>query len=208
MHTATKAFVVVEPPNKIAGEQPNEIASASTSPEFIRRTHISTETSVKAIGWLILLGGGVGMFSLFANSAPTAGLQMLWGLAMSVVAIVAGILMVTLNAMGRLIYTGLVLVNLAQLAFNAHSVLATFEHIGDPQKYLMVSALTMLFALAFPAWFLSILWSRKGRMVLSPRYRDEIVPLALGVRFRTRAWWLLAILLAEVGFIYFFVFHM
>lgn len=151
------------------------------SPEAIRQAHIVHETSIKSVGGLYALLGGLILLPAFIGllEASTRGTRS-GGFAALAPAMVIGTGILVLGACVR------------RLKPWARIVAAVLSGL--------VAAVT-LFTLIFPALNLYILWlmiSAKGRMVFSPAYQ-HIIDLTPDVRPRHSAFMLILGLLLLLG---------
>ena len=152
--------------------------------EAVRREHLTSETNIKTIGFLLYLGafftliGGLGTLRV----DPIEALMML-GIGATVG--YAGFLIRRFRPGGRLIYTifaALVLVYWL-LVFGSYYNLGFF--FGQ---------------FIWPMIMLWILWNRKGSTVMSAHYREVVLPGTPHVKYQTPKW-LLALGLLLFAFI-------
>lgn len=161
-------------------EQPNPYAppkhdgaaptSGDASLEAIRREHINAETNVKTIGFLLYLGAGalvLGALS-FAKLEPVGALV---NLLLGGVFGLAGYWLRRLDRRGRLVYTAVAaLVIAGGLFFGAGP-----------------DGANTLGALFWPILLLAVLWVQKASTVMTPHYRDVVIPATPHVKRKTSA---------------------
>ncbi len=150
--------------NPYAAPQSNVEPSGDSEQEDVRKAHISTEASIKAVGLLYLLGGALIGFSSLAMLAG-AGFS---GGGASMMAMSLGLLALAL-LQGA---TGWWLREFKHWA----RILATIESA--------IGLLGFPFGTLINAYILYLLWSRKGRTVFSPGYR-AVVEATPHIRYKT-----------------------
>lgn len=170
---------------------PIEIPDETPTPAAIRRAHRRTETSVKAIGSLLLVYVALGCLALFRSSLspgmPVPGLlPALLGASLLIASGIGGTLLRELDPRGRWIYTILFLVHLVLLGIDAPALNTLLGHTASETGNLHgydhpVLSLVLLAYLVHGA-FLYILWSRKGRTVMGRHYRRTIIPATPHIR--------------------------
>lgn len=166
-------------------------AALLTEAEEIRTQHLKHEASIKGVGFLYLLGGVavalslVGLFALFGKMSSLSG-----------------------RAMGgrELIVTGMLgLIGVAQF-ISGWGLRKLRPWAKVPAAVLAgLSLLSIPVGTLLGGYTLYLLFSAKGRVVLSPDYA-EIVAQTPHLRYRTPLWiWiaLLVILLLVVGLAFF-----
>ena len=166
-------------------------AALLTEAEEIRTQHLKHEASIKGVGFLYLLGGVavalslVGLFALFGKMSSLSG-----------------------HAMGgrELIVTGMLgLIGVAQF-ISGWGLRKLRPWAKVPAAVLAgLSLLSIPVGTLLGGYTLYLLFSAKGRVVLSPDYA-EIVAQTPHLRYRTPLWiWiaLLVILLLVVGLAFF-----
>lgn len=127
-----------------------------------RREHLGAEGAVKGAGNILLIVTAFGILGLVRGSE---GVDFLY-VGDLVVAGVSGALMRNLEAAGRWLYT--LLGAAPRVVFTA---MAFFTVSGDAPTS---GRWLLLLGLLWPAVMLSILWSRKGRMVTSDHYSHVV----------------------------------
>jgi hypothetical protein len=193
---------------------PIEIPDESPTAATIRRTHASTEASIKALGVLCLLVVVLGALRLAGSIAKmdtssTAMQSILFAAAWLVVAARCGTWLRALDPRGRLLYTLLFIIDLGVFAyqtFQAHALLTmlreTFAMAATSQvslhEHFQVQLALGLAALIVRLAFMCFLWNRQGRMVMSRHYRHTIIPATPDITHRSRVplLFLLALLLS------------
>jgi hypothetical protein len=152
--------------------------SSDSAYEAIRQTHIKHEASLKSVGLLMLLGGA--LMLLGGVMVMVSLLQMDSGTDMSGIAIIIGIIYAVLGGVFLLL---------------AHGYRKLKRWIRIPGT--IVSCLGLL---SFPigtlinGYILYLLWSQKGKMVLSAEYQ-EVIAATPHIRHKTSVlvWIFLAI---------------
>jgi hypothetical protein len=136
--------------------------------EAIRREHITAEANIKGLAILLYIAAaGVGLSGL--------GLFMkgdFWGLIdviRAVMMVMSGVWFRRLDPHGRVLYTILVAIGIA---------FTLFEHASQP-------AGVLLGRLFFPLLFLAAVWGAKAKVVLTPHYRDVVIPATPHVKNKT-----------------------
>lgn len=151
--------------------------------ESIRRAHLGTEGSIKAIGGFLLVIGLWGTIG-FLRSLATVSTNplVLVDLVFVVTNFIAALWLRDLDPAGRALYTITVLVRIVVIALMMWPALQP----GAADATLGTSSIVLGFLVAskvvLPGVFLLILWGRKARMVMSPYYRDTILPATPGIR--------------------------
>lgn len=197
---------------------PIEIPDESPTAATIRRGHASTEASIKALGVLCLLGamwGGLRLLGSFAeiDTNPTALQSIVFAAVWFIAAARCATWLCALDRRGRLLYTALFLVDAAVFAYQAyqayqaHALLAmlreTFAMTAASQVsfhhdfYSQLATGLVLLLVRFA--FLYVLWTRKGRMVMSRHYRGTIIPATPGLAHRGRVPLLVVLTLVVSG---------
>jgi hypothetical protein len=145
-------------------------ATGDSALEVHRRAHINAETNVKTIGLLLYLG---------AASSIIGGLRSLEidlvGALMSIVLGgafgLAGYWLRCLDARGRLVYTAALVINIGRNML-----------LGDLAGQGVGIAVA---GLAWPILLLAIMWVEKASTVMTPYYRDVVIPATPHVKRTT-----------------------
>jgi hypothetical protein len=135
--------------------------------EATRREHLNAETNVKTIGFLLYLGAA----GCLLNGLPGLMLDVVGGVilvAMGVVLGGAGYWLRRLDPRGRTIYTGFAVLLIAWTLFTNIDNVA--YHIGR---------------MFWPALMVGLLWGRKAGVVMTPHYRDVVVPATPHVKYKS-----------------------
>lgn len=150
-----------------SGPRPSGVAA--TQLEAIRREHINAETNVKTLGFLLYLGAFgliLGGLAQLTNDPLVGALNLALGAALGV----SGYWLRRFDRRGRLVYT----------IFVALAIVAAFA-AGKPAG----SAAYQLGRLFWPLLFLAVLWSSKATTVMTPHYRDVVIPATPHVKRET-----------------------
>lgn len=144
--------------------------SADPALEALRREHINAETNVKTIGFLLYLGtlssivGGINSMALDPFGALVS---IVLGGAMGF----GGYWLQRLDRRGRTTYTVV-----TGLGF-AHTLLAGTLSTVPPAL--------VAWTFIWPLILLAILWGQKASTVMTPHYRDVVIPATPHVKRRT-----------------------
>jgi hypothetical protein len=200
------------PPRARTGEAPFSagLTVDLVEAEAIRREHIGTEASIKAIGALHILGAIVGIFGLaallFGGPSPL-GIQRTSSLFVWLVVYMVFIFGVNLALFfglralkGWARWVDVVLLSLS-LLFNLLSVITSSlrgENVGATLGTFLVSTI-------IPVYILHLLLSKKGSVVFTPEYK-EVIAKTPHVKYQT-SWivkgcliiFILVVILALVG---------
>lgn len=165
----------MQPPNPYAppvAQDENTGAGAGSEHEAIRRAHLSSETNIKSIGSLAILGAVLQLLAaigLMAN-APVEGAIRL----AAVVALgISGYLLRDLKPAGRMIYT-------VMLALGLLSTLVTAATASAAQM-----APVAVVSLIVGGLFLWVLWNAKAKVVFSEHYREVVIRATPYVKYKT-----------------------
>jgi hypothetical protein len=136
-------------------------ATGDSAGEAIRREHINAEANVKTVGSLLYLGAVAsivgGVTSMQAD--PINGwVTFILGGAMGM----GGYWLHRLDARGRMAYTVVTLIGMGRGLF--------FGELSS------VGAEVVLAAFAWPIVLLAIVWGQKASTVMTPHYRDVVIP--------------------------------
>lgn len=185
---------------------PIDIPEESPSPEQIRRAHIRAESSIKAIGLLLLLSVAVSALGLFRSlgqvaQGPAGVPAILTSVGWLIGTGISGMWLHALDPRGRRLFTVLCLVYIATLAFQAPGMLDELSNAAAAMTTTQASfqrAYYMLLAMGLSpllvrAAIMYILWNRKGRMVMSRHYRQAIIPATPQIQCRSRLFFFLAL---------------
>jgi hypothetical protein len=151
---------------------------ANSAADALRREHISHESSIKAVGLLFYLGG-----ALVTIGAATALVSL-----------------VSSGAMAPMLPLALVALGLAQLfaGWGVRRLRVSGRNVGG--------AISVLGLLKFPygtminAYILYLLFSKKGRTIFSPEYKD-VIAATPDIKYRTSIliWIFLAVVILALG---------
>ena len=178
---------------------PIEIPEDIPTPEAIRRTHVNAETSIRAIGHLLLLSvvlGGIALFRSLGQmgQSPAAMLDILASVGFLIGNGISGAWLGRLDSRGRLLYTGLFFLHLALLAFQAPGLCdqlskaaaaMTTTQVDFHRTYYALLSMTLIPQLV-RTLVLYVLWSRKARMVMTEHYQTTIIPATPQIKYRSR----------------------
>jgi hypothetical protein len=154
--------------------------------EATRREHINAETNVKTIGFLLYLGA----FSCLVNGLPRLTSDLVGGMVLVVVGAAmgwGGYWLRRLDPRGRTIYTVLA----------AILVVGTLARNTDNLAY-------QLGRMFWPLLLIALLWGRKAGVVLTPHYREVVVPATPHVKYKTSPW-VIALGLVLIGVLILFI---
>ncbi len=166
-----------------------DVTSGDPALEAIRREHINAETNVKTIGFLLYLGtfslivGAVRILELHPVDALVSiglGVAMGWG----------GYWLRRLETRGRMAYTIITAIGMVRALFD--SALAA------------AGAAIIAWSFIWPLILLAILWGKKASTVMSPHYRDVVIPATPHVKRQTSTAMIVLIILL-LGVVVFFV---
>lgn len=149
---------------------PVATATGDSALEAHRRAHINAETNVKTIGFLLYLGavtsiiGGVRSLEI---DPVVALMSIVLGGAFGL----AGYWLRCLDARGRLVYTGALVISIGRNMF--------FGELAGQGVGVAVASM------AWPVLLLGIMWVDKASTVLTPHYRDVVVPATPHVKRTT-----------------------
>lgn len=147
-------------------------AAATGDPalEAIRREHLNAEANVKTIGSLMYLGAVASMINGVTSMevSPIDGLvTVVLGGAMGV----GGYWLHRLDARGRMTYTVVTALGMARTLFFG--------------QLMSAGAGVVLAAFAWPLLLLAIVWGQKASTVMTPHYRDVVIPATPHVKRKT-----------------------
>lgn len=146
--------------------RPNDGSTAHL--EAIRREHLNAEANVKGLGILLYLGAA----GLLMTGLVSLGLDVFgWlSVALGVMLGLSGYWLRRFDRRGRLLYSIVV----------AIGVVAVLLGDAGPQE-LPIQLGRMFWALLF----LAVIWSGKGSTVMTPHYRDVVIPATPHVKRKT-----------------------
>jgi hypothetical protein len=172
--------------------------------ETIRRAHIRAETNIRALGTFVALSGVLALVGgvmwlavveeFLADSAVDGLAHQRIATVVSVLVapayILAGLWLRRWSVRGRSLFTGLYGANILwQLGDNIWLMRSL-----DLDGGFVVGSVVMTLGLG--ALFMSVVWSRRGRMVFTEHYQRVVVPATPHVIYRGRVvWYALAIAL-------------
>jgi hypothetical protein len=154
-------------------EGPPSTSGGDTELEAIRRAHLSSETNIKTIGALALLGAVLqllGAIEMMSVSAPRA----FGGLIGCFLGGACGLGLRTLHSWGRTLYTVLLAIGVVLTGIN----LAMVPLVAAAVPVLIIFALVS-------ALFLWVLWNAKARVVFSDHYREVVVRGTPHIKYKT-----------------------
>ena len=141
--------------------------------EAIRRVHLSSETNIKSIGSLAILGAIlqlVGAVTLMSTSPVGAVVQMMLCGVMGA----TGISLRKLLPWGRNVYSVMLALSLAAVVIAA---------VGNPAG---AGALPVLVIMGLvSALFMWVLWNAKAKVVFSEHYREVVLPATPHIKYKT-----------------------
>ena len=180
------------PPNPYAPPIAQDVASASgpnAEHEAIRRAHLSSETNIKAIGSLAILGA---VFQLLGSLAlmTSAPVEAVVRIVAAVGVGASGLWLRDLKPLGRTIYS--VMLALGVLSTLATVALATSSHEAMP-----VAGFTIVIG----GLFLWVLWNAKANVVFSEHYRQVVIPATPYVKYKTSKVAIAVLVLLLLGFV-------
>jgi hypothetical protein len=142
-------------------------------PESIRRIHLGTESTIKAIGGFLMAIAIWGAFGVLRSMGdiPENPLVLL-NVAGVIATFLAGLWLRDLESAGRALYTVLSMARVGVLAVTWIVQSGTISPFGV--NYFLLG-IQVLFAIILPGIVLLILWSPKARMVLSDDYRRRVL---------------------------------
>jgi hypothetical protein len=178
---------------------PIEIPEDSPSPEAIRRAHIGTEASIKAIGHLLLIGVALGGFGLLGSlgqvaQTPAGILTILTSVGLLIGNGISGVWLRNLDPRGRTFYTALFIVHCMILAFQAPGLIdqlsqtaaaMTVTRAAFHRTYYVLASMAMI-PLLLRTVFLYVLWNRKARLAMTEYYQTTIIPATPHIEYRSR----------------------
>jgi hypothetical protein len=145
-------------------------ATGDSALEAIRRAHINAETNVKTLGFLLYLGaassiiGGLRSLEIdLVGALMSIGFGGAFG--------VAGYWLRRLDARGRNLYTAALVLSIGRVMLS-----------GDLMHAGMGVAVGTL---AWPILLLAIVWMEKAGTVMTPHYRDVVIPATPHVKRKT-----------------------
>lgn len=175
------------------GSAPIDIPDDDPSAEAIRREHLRAEANLKATGALLLLAAAHSSYVLLRDggtpsAAPESMPPVLLGLGLIVAFVIGGVLLRQLKPMGRWLFTALAVIATVRDGLDLSSMLGdpmmqpgTMPSI-PPLVMVMISVQLMIFR----CFILYSLWNRRGRMVTSAHYRNQVVSATSHLTFPRR----------------------
>jgi hypothetical protein len=148
-------------------ERPTDGATAHY--EAIRRAHINAETNIKTLGILLFIGAGGLAITGFATLVST---DVLYGMLSIILGGALGLSAYWLRRLdrrGRWIYSGLVALGVINVLMDASPAQFSFQ----------------LGRLFWPILFLAVIWANKASTVMTPHYRDVVIPATPHVKRKT-----------------------
>ncbi|PRP95532.1 hypothetical protein ENSA5_38150 [Enhygromyxa salina] len=166
---------MVDEPNPYAPPRhdepaPTQMPNAQVPPELerLRQEHINAETNVKTLGVLLYIGAASTLLSAVGTVAqdPAAALiSLVVGVGLGL----GGFWLRRLDRRGRAVYSGVIGLSV---------VVLVIANAGQPFTYLAGR-------MFWPLLFLGLLWGTKASTVMSPHYRDVVIPATPHVKRKT-----------------------
>jgi hypothetical protein len=143
----------------------HDAPAATGDPELeaIRRKHINTETNVKTLGIPLCLGAVMLILGVVerAGADPIAALV---SCALGGALVLGGYWLWRLDPRGRMVYTVLVALGFGTAMFRCAGDLTPYQEGYEFGRTL------------WPIAMLAILWVEKASTVMTPHYRDVVIP--------------------------------
>lgn len=149
---------------------PVATATGDSALEAHRRAHINAETNLKTIGFLLYLSAVSSIF-VSLRSLELDPIAALLSIVLGGAFGLAGYWLRCLDARGRLVYTGALVISIGRNMF--------FGELAGQGVGVAVAGL------AWPILLLGIMWVEKASTVLTPYYRDVVVPATPHVKRTT-----------------------
>lgn len=164
-------------------EDTSEALTQQATLESIRRAHLGAEGNIKAIGSFLLVIGILGCIGFLRSLTEVSRNPLiLVDLLFLVANFSAALWLRNLDPDGRALYTIHVLAALVVTVLTMSPVLQPDAAAAALATNPVVLAIAVAFKVVLPGVFLLILWGRKARTVMSPYYRDKILPATPGIR--------------------------
>jgi hypothetical protein len=152
--------------------------------EAIRRAHINAETNVKGLGVLIYIGAAAMILTALRIATVDAMIALL-SLVFGGVLGLSAYWLRRLDRRGRLVYTIVVALGFVSMLFEIGS--ETFAgQLGRTLWSLL---------------FLAMVWSRKASTVMTPHYRDVVIPATPHVKRKTSPVLIVLLVLLLLGLV-------
>lgn len=165
MHQSINPYA---PPQHDGPDSTSRLNGDSARLEAIRREHINAETNVKGLGILLYLGAaGLIMTGLagFATDARAGAVNVFLGGVLGL----SAYWLRRLDRRGRLVYSFIVALGVAGTLLDGGP---------EPLSY-------RLGRMFWPLLFLAIIWGAKASTVMTPHYRDVVIPATPHVKHKT-----------------------
>jgi hypothetical protein len=136
--------------------------------EVIRREHLNAETNVKGLGFLLYLGAAgliIGGLATVAGDALTGSLSFVVGAAL----ILSGYWLRRLDRRGRLVYSIIATLGVVSMLLAGAGSEALSYQLGR---------------MFWPLLFLAVIWSAKASTVMTPHYRDVVIPATPHIKYK------------------------
>ena len=146
---------------------------ASTEIEATRRAHLASETNIKSIGALVLLGAVLQVVNAI-GSMSTSPIAVVLQLMLGGLLLASGLGLRSLSPWARRTYTGVLVLSLAAV------VVATLVGPATDGKLPVLLGSALVSAL-----FLWVLWNGKANVVFSEHYREVVVRQTPHLKYKT-----------------------
>ena len=173
--------------------------------ELIRKQHINTETNVKGLSSLILLGSVFTFFSLFTlselrNSPNLYGMDdyinVIMGMAIvqGVLLFISGLKLRKMQAIGAKLYAVSVFLGFSTIFIDMNML----DIPSDQMAYVIGQHVG---GMIIPLLILGFLFSKKARYVYTDEYRLKVIPATPHVKYKSPWLILLIIIIVIVAFV-------
>jgi hypothetical protein len=180
------------PPNPYAPPIAQDVPAESgpnAEHEAIRRAHLSSETNIKSIGSLAILGAVLQLLGSLALMT-TAPVEAVIRIVVVVGVGASGLWLRDLKPLGRTVYSAL-------LALGVLSTLVSVAVATHAHEAMPVAAFTVVIG----GLFLWVLWNSKARVVFSEHYRQVVIPATPYVKYKTSKVAIAVLVLLLLGFV-------
>ena len=182
----------MQPPNPYAppiAQDAPAVGGANAELEAIRRAHLSSETNIKSIGSLAILGAVLQLLGAL-GLMTTAPVEAVIRIVVVVGVGASGLWLRDLKPLGRTVYS--VLLALGVLSTLVAVAVATHAHEAMP---------VAVFTVVVGGLFLWILWNAKAGVVFSEHYRQVVIPATPYVKYKTGKVAIAVLVLLLLGFV-------
>ena len=157
-----------------------------------RQRLIKTETNIRSLGALVILGGVLSIpQGIKALSSST--LEGIIILAIAPVALFTGLALRKLETLGRNLYTGLAAFAMLNAAWTA----AQLSSMRDaPPGVMQIS----IIQIAILALFLALLWGKNAKEIFTEHYRKVVIPATPDVKYKTSRVLIVLLVILLLGF--------